>query len=307
MIGTQLIVNADDFGMSIGITDGICLAHRYGLVTSTSMMVNLPAADYALCRLDEVPKLGVGIHLNVCQGRPILPREQVRTLVDGDGNFHSPAAMERKLTLFGVDASELESEFRAQIQWLKRGFGGPTHADSHQHMHLYPGAVRAFARAIAAEEIPCVRASRCDDWMREPRTGGPHAGNPVRRLGVQMYRSLLQQTVLGGFDSPRRRICFHHAAPNDAKSTGAEWDSAFARLAPGSYELSCHPGLAQHGFSHADRIAHQREQELRWLTSPEMHHAAEQNAVELISYRDLCHRRSVASPVQREPIERRVG
>jgi predicted glycoside hydrolase/deacetylase ChbG (UPF0249 family) len=305
--GIQLIVNADDFGMSIGITDGICLAHRYGLVTSTSMIVNLPAADYALGRLDDVQNLGVGIHLNVCQGRPILPRQQVRSLVDGDGNFFSPAAMARKLTLFQVDAWELESEFRAQIQWFKRGFGEPTHADSHQHMHLYPGAVRAFARAIAAEEIPCVRASQCDAWMREPQTGGPHAGNLVRRLGVQMYRRLLQQTVLGGFDSPRSRICFENGARTEVNSAEAVWNSAFARLAPGSYELSCHPGLAQPGFSHADRIACQREQELRWLTSPEMHEAAERRAVELISYRDLCHRRSVACQVHREAIERRVG
>ena len=55
MTGDRLIVNADDFGMSRGITDAIVLAHRYGFLTSTSLMANMPAAEYAISRVATLP------------------------------------------------------------------------------------------------------------------------------------------------------------------------------------------------------------------------------------------------------------
>jgi chitin disaccharide deacetylase len=304
--GARVIVNADDFGMSVGITDGICLAHRYGPVTSTSMMVNMPASDYAFGRLDKFPRLGVGVHLNLCQGKPILPAEQVRTLVDDAGAFHAPAAMARKLTLWQVDRWELESEFRAQIQWLQRRLGAVLHADSHQHMHLYPAAIGPFARALAAEEIPCVRASRCSNWPRRRSVGGPHAGNAARRLMVQLYRGTLQATMFRGFESPSSRISFPHRDCNAREDMNIDWRAAFENLPAGTYEFTCHPGLSQAGFSHADRIAQQREEELRWLISPEMREAIEGNGIRLITYRELCHRQAEAASSY-EVAQRRVG
>ncbi len=58
----SLIVNADDFGMSRGITDGIICAHRQGIVTSTSLMVSAPAAIYAARKVRLFPALTVGLH-----------------------------------------------------------------------------------------------------------------------------------------------------------------------------------------------------------------------------------------------------
>ena len=68
-----MIINADDFGWSAGVTEGILRAHRDGVVTSASMAVNMPAAEAAARRLTEAPGLGVGVHLNVSQG-PALSR-----------------------------------------------------------------------------------------------------------------------------------------------------------------------------------------------------------------------------------------
>jgi predicted glycoside hydrolase/deacetylase ChbG (UPF0249 family) len=301
MSGARLIVNADDFGLSIGITDGICLAHRHGIVTSTSVIVNTPAFDYAIGRLDEFPSLGVGVHLNVCQGRPVLPRERVRTLIDATGKFHSPAAMARKLTLWQVDPWELESEFRAQIQWLKWHAGNVLHADSHQHMHLYPAAVLPFAHAVAAEDIPCIRTARCRSWASSQSLGSPHAGGIVRRRTVALYRSTLQRTALARFDAPQGRLCF------PARDKEPDWHATFSALPPGTFELSCHPGLVQPGFSHSDRISSQREDELRQLTSPQIRDAVERSGVELITYADLCHRQSEALRLAAAPLERHVG
>lgn len=307
MTGARLIVNADDFGMSIGISDGIYLAHRYGFLTSTSMMVNMPASEYAIGRLARCPQLGVGIHLNVCQGKPLMPPHAVRSLINAAGNFHGPDLMARKLSRFQVSSIELEAEFRAQIQWLKRYVGEVTHADSHQHMHLFPGALRPFAHAVRAEQIPCVRASRCTAWPKASALGGPHAGSAPRRVAVQLYRRAVHSTIFRDFRSPSSRIAFRGADRKKPGSLDRCWESTFDNLAAGTYELSCHPGLLQPGFSHADRIAQQREDELRWLTSPEMREAIDRNSIELITYRQLCNRESRAVSMSRNAVERQAG
>src|ERR687896_2728566 len=81
----QLVVNADDFGISRGVNRGIVEAHRSGLVTSASLMANLPAAEDALTRAATCPDLGLGLHLTLSAGRPLSPPEQLPSLVDGTG------------------------------------------------------------------------------------------------------------------------------------------------------------------------------------------------------------------------------
>ena len=70
---TRLIINADDFGWSRSITDGILRAHEDGIVTSTSLLANQPASVYAISMIPGVPRLGIGIHLNLCSGAPVSP------------------------------------------------------------------------------------------------------------------------------------------------------------------------------------------------------------------------------------------
>ena len=296
MIASLLIVNADDCGMSRGITDGIILAHRYGLVTSTSLVANMPASEYAVSRLAAVPRLGVGIHLNISAGRPILPAEKIPTLVDANGNFHRAAVMIRKLWRWNVACDEVEAEFRAQVRWMKdRGFG-PTHADSHQHLHIYPAAIGPFVRALAAEGIRCTRALRSCAWppgrvCRADWLGGPHAGSLVRRVFVRLYRRFLQAVALRRFDMPESRVSFFARDKRDLASLGASWKTTLANLPPGIFELACHPGLFERGFSEADPLRFLREEELHWLTSPDWRDAVEGRGVRLISYREVPGRR----------------
>ena len=112
----KLIVNGDDFGRCPGVNRGIIEAHERGVLTSTTLMVNMPAADEAFALAREHPDLGVGIHLVFTAGRAILPPEQVPTLVDGEGRFLDQrtwlAALDR------VDLGELKAELRTQIERL---------------------------------------------------------------------------------------------------------------------------------------------------------------------------------------------
>ncbi|HXN74151.1 MAG TPA: ChbG/HpnK family deacetylase [Candidatus Acidoferrales bacterium] len=283
----RLIVNADDFGMSRGISDGILLAHRFGILTSASLMVNMPGSDYAVQCLPSAPALSLGIHLNICQGKPISPAADVPSLVGTNGYFHPPLVMIRKLWRWQVSVRELETEFRAQIRWVKSRGLHPTHADSHHHMHIYPAAVASFAHSVAAEGILSVRASRFSCWPKSGLPGGPHEGGIVRRVLVQSYRSALQHSVLQKFSSAESRISFPSAARRDTANLGALWATAFENLPAGTFELACHPGFFERGFSEFDPIHRQREDELGWLTNPKMRAVIERCDIHLISYSQL--------------------
>ncbi len=286
----RLIVNADDCGMSRGITEAIILSHRYGFLTSTSLMANMPASGYAVSRLASVPRLGVGVHLNICAGRPILHPREVRTLVAATGHFHPPAAMIRRLWTWRVSGRELEAEFRAQIQWAKQRGISLTHADSHHHMHIYPAAAVAFARVLAAEGIRRARAPRMSVWPRPHQAGGPHEGPVTRRVFVQAYRAVLQLGIFRALDMPQSRISFLSRDRHDLFALGERWKAAFAALPAGTFELACHPGLFEHGFSETDPIRLQREEELHWLTGREWIEALQRSGIQMITYGELCTR-----------------
>jgi len=284
---TRLIVNADDFGLSRGISDGILRAHHHGFLTSTSLMVNMPESGHALDRVSTAARLSVGIHLNICKGKPILPPRNIPTLVDTGGAFHPPAMMIGKLWRWQVSARDLEREFRAQIRWMKmRGFN-PTHADSHHHMHIYPAAATAFMRALSAEGIRCVRAPRCSAWPKAGNLGGPHEGGIIRRLFVHGYRSALQNTLLRKFHSADSRVSLSQQARRDSTNLKSHWMATFENLPGGTFEFACHPGLPERGFSETDAIHLQREQELRLLLDPEMQGVISRSGIQLISYREL--------------------
>jgi predicted glycoside hydrolase/deacetylase ChbG (UPF0249 family) len=296
-----LIVNADDFGMSRGITDGIILAHRYGFLTSTSLMPNMPAAEYAIGRLANAPRLGIGVHLNICTGRPILPPQKVPSLVDRSGHFHAPHIMIRKLWTWRASGREIEAEFQAQIRWMRDRGVVPEHADSHHHMHLYPAAVRPFIRAVHAEGISCARAPRSSVWPKTRKLGGPHEGFTLRRLSVHSYRTALQLFAFRKLRLPESRISFLSKDRHNPAALGECWKAAISSLPPGTFELACHPALFERGFSETDRIHTQREEELYWLTNREWRDVVDRSGVQLITYRDL-----FEAP-RREPVAREAA
>ena len=296
----RLIVNADDFGMSRGITDAIVIAHRYGIVTSTSLMANMPAAEYAASRVAKTPAMGIGVHLNICTGRPILsPRRRFPPWWMPRSHFHPPAIMIRKLWTWRAVGREIETEFRAQIQWMKDRGTVPTPHDSHHHMNIYPAAVGPFLRAIAAEGVRCARAPVSSVWPKTRQMGGPHEGLLLRRVAVQVYRHALQVIPFRRLDMPQSRVSFLSRDRHNLAALGECWKAAIASLPAGTFELACHPGLFERGFSETDRIHAQREQELQWLTDPDCRDAIDRNGIRLITYRDLSSR-AVLQPMADE-------
>ncbi|PHA01295.1 chitin disaccharide deacetylase [Bacillus pseudomycoides] len=128
----RLIVNADDFGLTRGVNYGIIDAHVNGLVNSTTMMMNMPGVEHAVQLAKEYKTLGVGVHLVLTEGKPLL--SDVPSLIKEDGSFHSQHAIRKE----NIDPHDAEREWTAQIdKFLSYGLT-PTHLDSHHHVHALP-------------------------------------------------------------------------------------------------------------------------------------------------------------------------
>ncbi|MGB8007293.1 MAG: ChbG/HpnK family deacetylase, partial [Terriglobales bacterium] len=117
----RLIVNADDFGLTSGVNRAIVELHAAGLVTSTSLMARAGATDEAIEMACATPSLGVGCHIVLVDGEPVLPPERIPSLVDArTGQFlHSLTAFLARLFTGRIRGEEIEAEAAAQIARLQ--------------------------------------------------------------------------------------------------------------------------------------------------------------------------------------------
>jgi predicted glycoside hydrolase/deacetylase ChbG (UPF0249 family) len=247
-VSRRLIVNADDFGRSPGTNRGIVAAHQHGIVTSTTLMVNLPWSAEAVGLASHVPNLGIGLHLNFCYG-PTLSTN-VYSLLGSDGRLDRDLAClrERATTV------DIEREARAQLAHFRELMGrDPTHLDSHQHVHAWPVAIEPVA-ALAREIGVPVRA--CTTKHRDT----------LRMLGV---------------DCPDAFVIDFYGAGNIDSGTLA---AIVAALPAGTTELMCHPGVDDPALADSS-YRHERETELATLCSPEIRTLIEELQIELTGFR----------------------
>lgn len=124
----KVLFNADDFGLTKGITDGIIEAHTKGVVNSTTLMMNGNAVQYAVKQAKQQPTLKIGIHLVLTWGKPIL--QDVPALIDNNGHFLFTSIMNETPNIEAV-----KREWTAQIEaFLQTGLQ-LSHIDSHHHVH----------------------------------------------------------------------------------------------------------------------------------------------------------------------------
>ena len=146
----RLIINADDFGYSRAVNYGIIDAYKIGLLTSTTMMTNMPGTDHGVILADENPGLGVGVHLVLTCGRPLLKNH--KTIVDGEGNFRELSFYEKMG--FQIDLEEVYREWKEQIErFLSFGLI-PTHLDSHHHVNAKGDIYKVFLRLAREYGLP---------------------------------------------------------------------------------------------------------------------------------------------------------
>ena len=157
----RLIVTADDFGLAVPVNAAVETGHRQGILTAASLMVSAPAAADAVERAQRMPRLGVGLHLVLVDGRPTLPPEQVSELVGSDGCFL------RNLWIAGVRIycsalarRQAESEMRAQLQAFRETGLALDHVNAHHHFHLHPTVFGLLVRLAPEFGIRAIRVPR---------------------------------------------------------------------------------------------------------------------------------------------------
>jgi predicted glycoside hydrolase/deacetylase ChbG (UPF0249 family) len=162
----RLIVNADDLGRSPAVNRGVIEAHRRGIVTSASLCVNFAAASEVPPLVQDLPGLGVGMHLTFTGAPPVLPPERIPTFADFQGRL--PDSLDG---LQSVRPDELMAEARAQLRRFRELLGrDPTHLDTRQHAHRRSVVLEAVLTLAWETGLPVRNDSR-DVYERLRREG----------------------------------------------------------------------------------------------------------------------------------------
>ncbi len=251
----RLVVTADDFGADIAVNAAVETAHRDGILTAASLMVTGAAADDAVARARSLPGLGVGLHLVLVEGRPVLPASQVPGLVDDAGLFRT------NMVAAGVDFAlkpavrrQLAAEIEAQFEAFAATGLPVDHVNAHKHFHLHPVIAGLIIRIGKRFGMRAVRAPV------EPRgllagIEPLHTGFAERVAGVWAARA-------------RARFVAAGLVVPDAVF-GLAWSGAMtrervaalvARLPAGLNEIYAHPATGAYpgsapGYRYADELA----------------------------------------------------
>jgi predicted glycoside hydrolase/deacetylase ChbG (UPF0249 family) len=260
-VSKVLVVNADDFGFTRDVNQGIVEAHTLGILTSTTLMATGAAFEDAVRLAKEHPTLDIGCHL-VLVGQPPFPAtvaELVRT----------------------VTARPVYEELSAQVRTILDAGLKPTHLDTHKHTHLLPPVLRAVARISEEFHIP---------WVRRP------FDFPLQTGGIG-WKTRMVSRAIGSLRGPFERVLRKHSCRCTDHFAGFKMTGAFdaaslaaliRALPEGSTEFMCHPGRCGAELRAArTRLKGSREAELRALCAPEVRAALAEMGVSLASFAGL--------------------
>ena len=269
----RLIVNADDFGSARDVNEAVIRAHRDGILTSASLMVNEPAATEAVALARQHPTLGVGLHLVLAGGRAALPPRQIPGLADDRGQFaHDAVRAGFRLFFRHSLRAELEREIAAQFRAFSETGLTLDHVNGHLNLQLHP---TVFPLALAGT-------------ARHP-TAGFRLTRDSFRLDLQLSRGAWVYRIshavifalLSALARPRLKSAgVRHTDRVFGLLRNARVDEDYllallARLPPGDSEIYAHPSLT--GFRH----------ELDALTSRPVKELVARQAIRLVRYQDL--------------------
>jgi predicted glycoside hydrolase/deacetylase ChbG (UPF0249 family) len=265
----QLVVNADDFGFTPDVNQGIVEAHRRGILTATTLMANGAAFEDAVRLARQTPTLDVGVHLVLVGGCSTLTGKPL------------PATVAKLLAAMARREIPIYDELRAQVRRIVDAGVRPTHLDAHKHTHLAPPVLDAVARI--GQEFGIV-------WVRQP------FDFPLKAPRVPPLRRLTSRAL--GLLRPRfRGILARHACKATDHFAGfritgrfgaAELAELMGAIPQGSTELMCHPGRCGEALRNArTRLKESRERELEALVSRQVREAVERNGIEVVNYAGL--------------------
>lgn len=233
-------MNADDFGLTRGVNRAIVELHCAGVLTSATLMARAGATDEAVELALAHPDLGVGCHIVLADGEPVLAPHQVPSLVDKRTGCFPPklTTFLRRLFTGRIRAGEIEAEAAAQIALLQNRGLRLTHVDTHKHTHMFPPVLRPVLRAARAAGICAIRNPFEPEWAvhATPRASVVRSAEVwvLRRFGPYFQRLLAKE----GFTTTDGTIAVAATGVVNTDTVRA----LLANLPEGAWELVTHPG-----------------------------------------------------------------
>jgi len=269
----RLIVNADDFGRSHAINQAVIRAHREGILTTASLMVNEAAADEAVALARQYPGLGVGLHLALVCGRSALPPSAIPNLVNTQSQFsgHPAAAGFRYFFSAGCRA-RLRDEIAAQFEKFRASALPLDHVNGHLHMHLHPTVFKILCDNSGRWGVRAMRLTR-DPFLLNARLASGRWLYRLSHAAVFCLLSAKARPVLARHNIRHTRAVF--GMLQSTRVDGGYVTKLLPRLPPGDSELYSHPSLDQF------------KDEFDALVNPSIRALVRQLGIQLIRYQDL--------------------
>ncbi len=270
----QLIVNADDFARHPEVDRGILTSHKKGIVTTTTVLINMPAAVEAVQRSQEsAPNLAFGLHLNLTLGPPCARESDLHNMVDHTGQFHRIAHWCEALD--SVPIHNIEVEWRAQVERFLSTGVPLDHLDSHHHIAIFREDIWELYLTLARELDCGVRPPFPDDTSRAQFETIP--SSVLAYAESNALASLKQSHV----PSPKA----FYASFFDRHATLDHLCEILQGLPAGLSEMMCHPGYAHSAVEASSSYNQQRQAELELLTNPSVLQRIADLQIDLITYR----------------------
>ncbi len=276
----MLIVTADDFGASIAVNAAVEQAHTHGILTAASLMVAGDAAGDAVERAKRLPSLGVGLHLVLVEGRPVLPPARIPDLVDATGHFRTNMALAGVNFFFQRSVrAQLAAEIEAQFAAFHATGLPLDHVNAHKHFHLHPtiaALILTIGRryGLAAARAPVEPVDLLARLEPVPRTLAGRLAAPYARAVARRFRE-------AGLVVPDRVLGLAWSG----HMTRARVAGLIAHLPDGVTELYCHPATEDAYPGSAPGYAYRAE--LAALTDESIKDNILQRGIRLVNFADL--------------------
>ena len=280
----QIILNADDFGRHAQINHAVERGVRDGVLRSATIMPGGAAFDDAAALARRTPALGVGIHLTLVNGNPVLPPSEIPSLVTEAGVFvDDHTALTVRVLRGSVNLAEVRAELAAQLRRVEAAGIHPTHADSHQHMHVLPGVIGIALDLCKEAQIPAMRAPRAP--LFAGNFGG--IGQLIGRAGL----SVLAHRAAAKAKARGIRVPDHFAGivAGEAVDT-AMLARIAANLKEGTTEVMLHPGTDNTVLIRDCLWEHDFEAELAAVCAPTVRTALTAAGAEIANFRTFAGR-----------------
>jgi predicted glycoside hydrolase/deacetylase ChbG (UPF0249 family) len=285
----RLIVNADDFGLTQGVNQAIVACHERGIVSSATLMATGACFEEAAALAAQMPGLSVGCHIVLVDGEPVMPPDEVRSLLaPGTSRFYNTIGEVLGAVARGrFRAEEVECEAWAQFERLRRANVDVSHFDAHKHTHMFPSILKPLLRAASAHRISAVRNPFEAPDVVTFQEARKDKNLLVRKVETSLLRRFLQ----------RRWLKAVHAAGLDTTdgclgvaSTGTLNDTSLRamleRMPQGTWELVCHPGYNDRALAEIrTKLRESREVEMTALLGITAGELSAQYGAELVSFR----------------------